>query len=100
MPIHTSVFVAGLSSPVVRSAVLMQARMFSPGRSTKQKGQRPMQKLYMRALSKRRRRYGMQNSWRKIETQPEIESAYPICVAWKWDGWNTGGRKESEGDIR
>ena len=75
MPIHTSACVAGAISPVAASTAPMRARMLSPGRSTKQNGQRPMQRLYMRAWSKRRSRKGMQHSWRKIDITPEIESA-------------------------
>lgn len=49
MPSQTSDFVVGPSSPVARSSAPQRAMMLSPGRRTKQKGQRPMQKLYVRA---------------------------------------------------
>lgn len=75
MPVQTSAWAAGASSPVAGSTAPMRAMMFRPGRRTKQKGQRPMQKLYMRALSKRRRRKGMQQSWSRMEMMPDMESA-------------------------
>lgn len=46
-------------------------------------GHKPMQKLYILAISKVRRRVGMKKSWRKVDMAPEVAREYPIWEAWR-----------------
>ena len=99
MHTHKSAFVLAVSTSSPSSSTEpMRAMTFSPGSSTQQYGQIAMQTLYIRAWSKRRNKYGMQNSCNAAEIAPDAASATPISAAWIEDEVIMSGMSEERSD--